>query len=203
MRSTILRFITIVGTVALVLPLLGSNHADAQNLNRRLKGVYKFSAFRSCIQNRSGFDPIDFTNLDPPSTFFTSRRTLVVRATWTFNGDGTGSADAAGTTIRFGQPTSPGQTAVSQWVSECDTTYTVNPDNSFELQLTCRSETIAGRGQGNTAVLTGIRFNGQIALGRGVLLLNDNEPNQETINSPQFGTRHAICHRNGMAVKVP
>src|SRR2546427_3269 len=85
----------------------------------------------------------------------------------------------------------------------CTSTYSVNADGTFTETLNCNITFTAGPADGNTATLSGLELNGELALGGNVLLLHKTTTTSETqtfTSGPNAGqpvTR--TCNASGVA----
>ncbi len=138
--------------VLLVMPLLLASGSsawdwDSSDLNLLLKGEYRTSFFESCVQTEV-----------PPGSAGTAFRTVTTGGITTYNGDGTGTFSAL--VLNMFSPNIPGAfQAVSQSPTECDLTYTVNPDRSFTQTLTnCSGTVLTGPRTGEPFTLSDIEL---------------------------------------------
>lgn len=176
--------------------------------NAKLQGVYEVVRFRSCIQTGNVTDPITgipgFDENDLRNLVRTREQTNVMRATETFNGDGTGQHSAASMIIR-NDANQPGNLTVRQYTTECDFTYAVNADGSFSVEFgECTSTKVKGYGS-DEVKSTGARYGGQLAKGGQSFVCVDNEPNilTSTNSMPDDGAVFKrICHSVGFGVKT-
>lgn len=164
----------------------------------KLKGTYIRTRTRTCIRTNGVFDSNNrIAPAFPGQTPFGFTRTNVITGKTIFNGDGTALLEFDGLSIR--NITSAGQGGSNPQFNftgpgTCDATYTVNPDNSFEVVVSICTT--------STSTSTGVVIQGQIAKGGQVLTLSDTDSNVETVLPSSGGTIRRICNRSGVAVKV-
>jgi hypothetical protein len=160
-------------------------------LNNLLHGTYASSASRSCIfagivlgtffDENLAIQPVGSDSLAQWNAFSTKV---------TYNGDGTGS-EVGGAT--FLQNTGAGSGPVN-----CDLTYIVNIDQSFEVTKQCEINI------GDVPFSFELVENGHIQRGGGVLITTMAEPRISTGVSPGFpeGFLDAICVQSATQIKL-
>lgn len=181
----------------------GLETAQAKHKNKspesKLKGTYFRTRTPTCLRTNGIFDANRrIAPAYPGQNPYGNTRTNVVSGNLTFNGDGTGTNEFEGLSVR--NVTSAAQGGTSPQFSftgprTCDFDYTVNPDNSFEIVIgACSSSTGSTR--------TGQVVQGQMSRGRQSLVMYDTDSNVETTVTSSGSVIRSICNRSGVAVKV-
>ena len=171
--------------------------ANAQNpdqvaLNKLLNGTYAGSASRSCIFAGLFFGGTYFDeNFDiQPEGSESQTDWTAVSTTATYNGDGTGTEVQSSATVT--------KTGAGSLDFNCDLTYVVNFDRSFEVTKQCDT------------IIDDLPFslefveNGHIQRGGGVLVATIAEPRVGTLFTPGFpeGFLDFICVQAGTQIKM-
>ena len=165
----------------------------------KLKGTYARTRTRTCIRTNGVFDSNRrIAPAYPGQNPYGHTRTNVISGNATFNGDGTGTLESDGLSIR--NITSPSQGGTGPHFNftgpgTCDFNYTVNSDNSFEVVISSCSSS-------NGSSSSGTVVQGQIGRGGQTLIISDPDSNVETITTGSGSTVRRICNRSGVAVKV-
>jgi len=161
------------------------------DLDKLLKGTYASSASRSCIFTVPVLGTFFDENLDVQPVGSDSLAQWTALSTKvTYNGDGTGSEVGGATSL---QNTGAGSGPVN-----CDLTYVVNFDQSFEVTKHC-SITIDDL-PANLELVE----NGYIQRGGGVLITTIAEPRVGTVFTTEFpeGFIDFICVQSGTQIKL-
>ncbi len=203
MPRNFLRFVRVACLSVIALALLGGGIAEARkdkDPDRLLDGEYRISIIESCVQTTGEFDE-DFR---VPSGVF---RTRTKGGITTYNGDGTGTTSRLVLNMFESNPFGP-FVAVSQSSTECDLTYTVNPDRSFTQTLTnCSGTVLTGPRTGEPFTLSDIELQGQIDRKRQVLSYTNNDTTVVTLTlnpeTPEELIFKRICAGIGTGVKGP
>lgn len=171
----------------------GDANAQVNPLNSALRGDYSVSLHRSCA-TLTGSPPVGGA-LD-----------IGINGITTFNGAGAGSF-----TGRSLVPIVLGPTvtlAGAQADQTCTVTYTVNPDGTVALQVSCTLHFTSGPNTGDDASLSTIIQQGQLSLDGTVVLLSETAPNVETFTCPTCNgpggpdtgfTQQRLCTGSGVA----
>lgn len=168
------------------------------NLNNRLRGDYRFSFFRSCVADSSGFTT-GLARMSEGSGFFTPM-TFAVAGTIHLNGDGTGTISGQELAL-FVDRNAMGDIPVFQADVDCNLTHTVSPDGSFTADSTCQVSVGAGANAGATFTHGGVSISGHATQGGALVLLSNTSPSVETVDF-ESSTISLICNRSGFAAKV-
>ncbi|MFQ5839124.1 MAG: hypothetical protein ACE5HK_00205 [Candidatus Methylomirabilales bacterium] len=213
MQRVILRCFTMTVLVLVTLSLGGGSSVEAQepkNLNALLRGDYAFTLTKVCVQGSLANVPGGGDLFEPPPRLrlrgFAGRNTRVTQGIFRYNGDGTGSATARSLLV-IDNVGSPGSSPVRQNQFSCNLTYVVNPDRSFTQQLACAGTRLAGAfaelDPPEALTLEGVRHQGQIGIGRRVLVFSDTEVNVEEFTATGIPSLlQSICGQSGTAVKL-
>ena len=170
----------------------GPVYAGNKDQPKLLKGVYANTSFRSCLTTSDYFGTYfdEDLNVQPPGSEgipdWQSRSTTI-----TYNGDGTGSE--VGTAVNINA------VGASQLAINCELTYVVNSDQSFEVTRQCNN--IATVGVQDVPYTTGSVENGHMLSGGEVLTTATNEPMVQTFNFP-VGQTQAVCARSGTQIFI-
>ncbi len=198
MRRITLYSLRVSLLLLILLPLLGGGIAEAvKNPNKRLKGQYRTTFFRSCSQNTDGFGANNQL-LSSGST-----RETAIQGTRTYNGDGTGTVLNFPLSVFDNEAT--GETAASRSQTNCNLTYVVNPDLSFTENLACTGTILSGPLATDTFTITGVVIQGQISRKHkgDILIFSDSDDNVETLTlEPGTRVRLRICGRSGTGVRL-
>jgi hypothetical protein len=176
-------------TFAMCISAVLAASANAKDLDKLLSGTYASTNSSSCI----------FTSADAFGTFFDENLAIQpigsdshpawgsLSTTVTYNGDGTGSEVGTGVSIN-----NEGGASVE---INCDLTYVVNSDESFEVTRQCNNMI------GPQPFSAESVEDGQIQRGGDVLITTSAEARVEMIELFGFHIQ-AICARSGTEVKV-
>lgn len=180
----------------LTLPLVGGTNVEARGLDHLLQGKYAYTGTQTCVISSSGFGE-DFELLGGASVFSYSTQGIMH-----FNGDGTGSIYPLHFLAINTQP-SPGLIPVADGESNCDLTYSVNPDRSFIQQSTCSGRVIVGNSAGRTYTSIGAERKGQITQGGRILLISKTNAEVSSYTYSDDPTIiYRICNNRGTAIKI-
>ena len=183
----------------------GQASAGAQDL-KKLSGDYAFSGEAFCIQSTSGFDSTLGFSPNPNGTV--TFRPFNVQGIRTFNGDGSGTVVFTQVGINIpgdgGNQNQNLKPNANAGEGHANFTYTVAPDGSFTVdQGPITVTTVAGAGNGNIGVTTGVKFSGQASKDWNTLVLSTDGLNVETTTtSGGVFLRDQICTRARTAVKI-
>ncbi len=171
------------------------------DLSNKLQGDYAYTSNRICIQNSAGFG----SELENLSTAHT--RSTKVHGTWSFYGNGHAELFYTGSRLRHDRNGINQANAVLTFKGKCTATYTVNFDNSFVLNPSCRSETLTGTSSniGGITEVTGVQLSGLINEASKTITVFDTDSNVESVvftrvNGTVFNNQR-ICTRSGFAGK--
>jgi hypothetical protein len=171
--------------------------APDTNLNHLLRGDYQASLIATCVSDSVGFGE-NLQRLGTGTSF-----EITVSGVLHYNGDGTGNFSNHRMRILDG---GPGPFPVFEADGDCTLTYTLNVDRTFTQQANCTSTVLKGLASPpQTLTENGVRLEGYIAAGLGVLVLSNTSPVQETVSftgSPPI-TQKRICGYSGTAVRWP
>ena len=182
--------------LAMLMSAVLATSANAQDqakeaLNNLLHGTYASTASRSCIFAGAPFGTFFDENLDiQPIGSDSNANRAALSTTVTYNGDGTGSEIGGATTLsNFGAGSGP---------VNCDVTYVVNFDQSFDVTKQC-DITI-----GDLPASFELLENGYIQRGGGVLISTNSEPTVGTVFAQGFpdGFFDFICVQSGTQIKL-
>ena len=178
-----------LGVLAVV--LLGAGLAAADD--ETLKGTYRVTTFRGCLQADQIVDGIPF----PPGV---STRTTSLLSVYQYNGNGTGMFEVEVLNIQ-----EPG---VGKSRTFCDIeNVVVNDDGSFTQDLVnCEGTVEEGRSAGLDYVLTPTSEQGQLTSNKKVIILSAVDLNVRTItftrpDGSSF-SRERICGSSATGLKV-
>jgi hypothetical protein len=181
-----------------ILVFSGSSFTWAAATVSQLKGDYAFTVHSSYATDGSGFD----SNLAHLSGGTSANG--IATGIDHFNGDGTGSAEIDFLGINH-TSNGAGQQPVEQNHVSCSFTYTVNADQSFNVNATCTGSIIAGAFAGQTISGQTITFNGRITQNGAMLLITDTVPDVESrtrTDGINTITAYTIVGRSGVAIKI-
>jgi len=195
----------------LTLLFAGTAIADREGPNRNalLKGTYRFSMNFSCVQSDQGYSPApDFFALG-----FGERGHDFVTGVITYDGNGRATETARGIFVfpgPFFPPNPefgfPGSLTIATYTNNCSYDYLVNHDLSFVQEGSCEGEVLAGAGHGQKTTASGLRFVGQIGVGGQVLITNQIDAAEITLDvgDPAPGGFHTkrFCGAAGTAVRI-
>jgi len=134
------RQLSVVVTAASLLVALP---ADAQNLNKKLKGDYDVTVVGVCAQSSSPFTP------ESQSTNTVSPLHRVTKTKRSY--DGNGNVVITGRTFQLSSTaTAPGSFPVSESEFTCTGTYQVNDDLTFSETFACAGNIVVGVVAGRT-----------------------------------------------------
>lgn len=186
------RFLSVVVTAASILVSLP---ADAQNLNKKLKGDYAATVTSFCAQASTPFTPeSQATNtVSPLHRIVESKRHY----------DGAGNVSITGRTFQLASTaTAPGAFPVSESEFTCSGTYQVNDDLTFAETITCAGNIVVGAGAGLTFTQAPITTNARIHKKK--ILFSDTRGQPQTVIQVQGVATPSfrLCASNGIGVKI-
>ncbi len=196
------RYGVILGGLVFVVGVFGpgASVSAGKDLNNRLKGDYSTILSASCaIGPVGGFGP----NLERLGGFSGGTINIELAGVFHYNGDGTGTFVHQRVRTLDDAPN-----PFIQAEGSCNVTYSVNPDGSFNQQLSCVSTLLKGivgpNSPGQTLTEPGFQLNGMIGLSGKILLLSHTSPNVELVQFSGVNpvSVHRLCGRTGTAVKI-
>jgi hypothetical protein len=186
------RFLSVVVTAASLLVTLP---ADAQNLNKKLKGDYAATVTSFCAQASTPFTP------ESQATNTVSPLHRVVETKRSY--DGEGNVSITGRTFQLASTaTAPGSFPVSESEFTCSGTYEVNDDLTFSETFSCAGNIVVGAGAGLTFTQEPRTTSGRIHKKK--ILFSDTRGQPQTVIQVQGVATPSfrLCAGSGIGVKI-
>jgi hypothetical protein len=168
------RLVAYAFAACLVSLMAGSAMADDErgNPNALLKGTYRHMASSNAASaGAAGFT--SFPSLQALGDGSTGH--VYFTGVITYDGNGHATEKLHGISLIDG-PYAAGTYPVLTFEEDCDWTYAVNRDGSFSREGSCKGKDTGGQFAGSTYTLSGLTYEGQIAVGGGILITYQVEP---------------------------
>ena len=158
--------------VSLVAGSAMADHEDLDRFDRTLKGTYRHMASSNgASAGAAGFTPFpSLQALGDGATGHVYFTGIII-----YDGKGKATETLHGISLVDG-PYAAGTFPVLTFEETCDWTYTVNHDKSFSREGSCKGKTTGGQFAGDTYTLSGLKYEGQIAVGGALLITYQVEP---------------------------
>lgn len=145
----------LLSVVLTAVSLLSTFPANAQDLNKRLKGSYAVAVVSFCAQSSTAFS----SESQAMNTVFPLHRNVESIRTY----DGNGNVTLTGRTFQLASSvTAPGSFPTSESEFTCAGTYHVNDDLTFSETVTCSGNIVVGSAAGRTFTQEPITTKGRI-----------------------------------------